>query len=150
MNKTENKAKISAETVLILIQDLYEVNLFLNGSVLGKELSREQKNLLVKDFGYDGTDIDSTREALREYAESMALSVQVRSSWETPGSELEPTEYNVLISWGGPSVRIIGNLNRYTEPMDACLEYQDWHTPWDYYIHNTDELIWFASQFYFG
>ena len=151
MNK-EDKARISAETVLGLIQDLYEVNLFLDGSILGKDLTRDQKCLLVKEFKYDGTDLDSTQEALREYAESMSPSVQVRSSWEAPGSELEPYEYTVLISWGGPSVRIRGTLNRYNEPADALLEYQDWPTPWvwEEYNRNTDELIWFVSQFYFG
>ena len=150
MNQTVNRARTSAENTLEIIKDLYAVDMFLNGSLLGKELTKDQKHLLVKDFGYDGTNIDSIEYTVREYAESMSLSVQVRSSWETPGSELEPYEYNIELSWGGPALRIVGTLTRYTEPRDAHLEYQDWYTPWETYDVNSDALMWFASCFNFG
>jgi hypothetical protein len=150
MNQTEDRARISAEKKLKLIKNLYVVDMFLNGSLLGKELTKDQKHLLVKDFGYDRTDIIATEYILREYVQNMPLSVQVRSAWETPLYGLSPYEYNIELLWGGPALRIVGTLNRYTEPADASLEYQDYYTKWQEYDCDTDELMWFASCFNFG
>ena len=88
------------------------------------------------------------------------LSVEVRSGWYSLGeADPEPAEYQILLSWGGPSVRITGRLGAHDEPETADLEYQDWGTPWTRYhpaygeplfdTHNADVLT-FAQQFYFG
>lgn len=69
---------------------------------------------------------DDARQAILEHP----LEIQVRSDWESPGTELRPTEYFVLLCTGGPEVRIIGGLNDRLEATDARLEHQDWGTLW--------------------
>ena len=88
------------------------------------------------------------------------LSVEVRSDWHTPGDEAssKPVEYRILLTWGGPGLRITGYLNQNQQAYNACLEVQEWFTKWtkvdektkgmtDY---NEEQLLWFAEFFYFG
>lgn len=81
------------------------------------------------------------------------LSIQVRSDWVTPGSEMEPNQYEILITTGGPGVRVVGDLGRCQEPETATLEVQGWFKPWTggFQTEVDDEvLLNFASQFYYG
>jgi hypothetical protein len=97
----------------------------------------------------DNTDAEQARERLTE----SILDLQVRSDWHAPGEESEPTDFMILLSTGGPALRIRGELGRYNQPERAWLEYQDWGTPWtEYYGDNldTDALLAFAAYFYFG
>jgi hypothetical protein len=99
----------------------------------------------------DEDEIDKIEAEIRE----SALSVVVRSAWHAPGSEIvEPVEYQILLTTGGPALRIVGDLNRYKEPANARFEMQDWGVPWREVPDLTDEdheiLLDFASQFYFG
>jgi len=104
----------------------------------------------------DGGDIDGktlTDDQVRERIEEAPLSVEVRSGWYSPGSEADAEEYKILLSTGGPALRITGELDRYGQPENARLEYQDWGTPWTEYRTTDDEdaaLLTFAQQFYFG
>lgn len=103
----------------------------------------------------DGDAIDAAQTAIHE----APLSVQVRTGWYSPGAEPEAVEYQILLSYGGPSLRITGQLGAHGEAGTAHLEYQDWGTPWTRYhpahgeplfdSHNADVLT-FAQQFYFG
>jgi len=68
-------------------------------------------------------------EALEEIYSSV-LDVSVRSDWQPPGRRFEPSEYQLLLCWGGPAVRVIGELDG-GDPVTAHLEYQDWFTPWE-------------------
>ena len=78
------------------------------------------------------------------------LSVQVRSDWTTPGEDLTPSEFMILFCTGGPSVRMMGELNQHGEPDRAWLEYQDWSTPWTHYCGTeSDVLVEYASHFIF-
>ena len=98
---------------------------------------------------------DAAMEAIQE----APLSVEVRSGWHDPVRVPVAVEYQILLSYGGPSLRIIGQLDGYAQPETAALEYQDWGTPWTRYhpplaeplfdSHNADVLT-FAQQFYFG
>jgi len=98
---------------------------------------------------------DDAQEAIQE----APLSVEVRSGWYSPGAELEAVEYQILLSYGGPSLRITGQLGAHGEAGTAHMEYQDWGTPWTRYhpahgeplfdSHNADVLT-FAQQFYFA
>mgnify|MGYP001559140860 CR=1 FL=1 len=100
----------------------------------------------------DQEDDDANEAAVTAIHED-ALSVEVRSGWASPGAGLEPAEYCILLCTGGPAVRIIGDLDRYSEPQTARLEYQDWGTPWTRYPvsgEEEDALLTYASQFYFG
>lgn len=99
-------------------------------------------------------DIPATEAAQTAIYES-ALSVQIRSGWYSPGSTLgadhgSPEEYEILLSTGGPALRIIGRLSEHCEPESAELQMQDWGTPWTHYPAPESELLAFAQQFYFG
>lgn len=83
---------------------------------------------------------------------SLALEVMVRSDWVHPGDRDydTPVEYKILLCTGGPAVRIVGELNTAGMPESACLEYQDWGTPWTEYrltSQEEDVLVEFASEF---
>lgn len=95
-------------------------------------------------------DLDEIRERIQE----SPLSVQVRGDWHDPGEEDEgPAEFEILLSTGGPALRIVGDLDQHCQPDRARLEYQDWGTPWtekilDHADYQT--LLAWAQQFYFG
>jgi hypothetical protein len=78
------------------------------------------------------------------------LSIQVRSGWQDIGEPLEPSEYEILLCWGGPAVRIVGELNEYHEPETANIEFQDWGISWEGCYFDDDILLQYARQFYFG
>lgn len=85
-----------------------------------------------------------------------ALSVDTRGDWHAPGNTAagKPTEYQILLSTGGPATRIIGTLNEWCEPETAVLEAQDWFLPWTAWNANSEEdddvLLAYARQFWFG
>lgn len=86
----------------------------------------------------------------REQAEESALSVELSGTW-TPGSTPEADGYEILLSTGGPALRIVGKLGGFSEPASASLEYQDWGTPWtELCSADENDLLAFASVFYFG
>lgn len=103
---------------------------------------------------YEGdlqTDADSVRERIQE----CPLSVEVRNGWYAPGSDgddVKPEEFMILLSTGGPALRIMGELGEHGGPTRAWLEYQDWGTPWTHhYVEGfSDTLLTFCQQFYFG
>jgi hypothetical protein len=82
---------------------------------------------------------------------SEPLSLQVRSGWQNIGDTLEPGEFEILLSTGGPALRIVGNLDEHREPTEARMQWQDWGTPWTTY-HQADEdtLLAYAQNFYWG
>lgn len=90
-------------------------------------------------------------EARREIEESV-LSVLVRDGWHQVGVAAEdgPEEYEILLSTGGPALRIYGRLNDFNEPESAELQAQDWGTPWTRYPASEETLLEFARVFYFG
>ena len=100
---------------------------------------------------YDGEthDADGWRERIQE----SPLSVQVRAGWHNPGEKAEDDEFEILLSTGGPALRIVGDLGKYNQPESPRLQYQDWGTPWTDYATDGDEdeaLEKFCAQFYFG
>lgn len=84
------------------------------------------------------------------------LSVLVRTGWFRPGalSDAEIDEYEILLTTGGPALRLIGKLDGYGQPDDwPRLEYQDWGTPWTEYLparKHREALQKFASVFWYG
>jgi hypothetical protein len=78
------------------------------------------------------------------------LSVQVRSDWHDPGTVGDgPTEYCILLSTGGPALRIIGDLDQYGQPSSAEMQMQDWGVEWQRYPAPEDTLLDFAGRFWF-
>ena len=86
----------------------------------------------------------------RTQAEESALSIELTGTWE-PGTEPKADGFIILLTTGGPALRIVGELNEHNEPDRAWMEHQDWGTPWTR-CHQADEddLLAFASIFYFG
>jgi hypothetical protein len=128
----------------------HEAWLFCRDEGEGRHLSPEAKACL-RFYCYDGTNRDVVADEIEESCQESALAVDVRSGWGTPG-QLKPEEFQILLSTGGPALRIIGDLEDQS-PAHPRLQHQDWGTPWidcrrrelDY-----EALEWFCSLFYFG
>jgi len=153
-----NHAEANANGHAQTIEALYELSCwdFRTGE-LPQALTGAAADLL-SDIGWDaetGTP-DSLQEAVTQYAQEMPLSVTVRSDWHFPGESDEPAEFQIQMSWGGPSCRIIGVLDRGSVAWQSgcrpVMQHQDWFKPWTEisYDINTDALLWFCEQFYYG
>lgn len=73
-------------------------------------------------------DADKAEQAIHESILDLTLS----GDWH-PGETPEASRYTILLSTGGPALRIVGDLDIYGEPSNARLEMQDWGTPWTEY-----------------
>lgn len=99
----------------------------------------------------DCKDRDDAEQRIQEDA----LSVRVRGDWYSPGShdlnDLRPFQFELLLTTGGPAVRIMGELDEYRQPVRAWLEVQDWFQPWTQYMPaDQDVLLDYARCFYYG
>ena len=92
-------------------------------------------------------------EEIKESVLNSALSVEFRSGWYSSlDDEQVPEEFKILLTWGGPALRIIGELDNYG-PVNPKLQYQDWGTFWTDFEITEDQqeaLNWFCNCFYFG
>lgn len=85
------------------------------------------------------------------------LSLEFRTAWTTADNwkaeNMTPGEYCLLLTTGGPAVRIIGEIDGDTAET-ARLEVQDWGTPWTEHMLDSSEddelLLTYAQQFYMG
>jgi hypothetical protein len=105
---------------------------------------------LVEAVTLDGEEVD--KDTARERIQEDALSCQVRSGWECNADAFTPAEFCLLLTTGGPAVRIIGELDG-GEPSRARLEVQDWGTPWTEHCttgEDNEALMSYARCFYFG
>lgn len=76
--------------------------------------------------------------------------LSLRIFGERTNGEWEATDYELLLTTGGPAVRIVGELGQHNEPVTARLEVQDWFKPWtEYFGTDRDVLLRYASQFCF-
>jgi hypothetical protein len=99
----------------------------------------------------EGDDADSIRQQIQEGP----LSVEVRSEWYTPGSVALPGEFCILLSTGGPALRMIGELDEHGEVYGTpSLQWQDWGTPWTDLLDVSDAedkaLETYAGCFYYA
>jgi hypothetical protein len=79
-----------------------------------------------------------------------ALSVEVRSGWVTPGADMAPEDFAILLCTGGPAARIRGELDESGTPYRAWLEVQDWGKPWtQYFPADEGVLLAYARCFVF-
>jgi hypothetical protein len=95
-------------------------------------------------------DADSIRDRIQEGP----LSLQVRTGWHQPGEDAKPEEFELLLSTGGPALRLIGELDQGQPYGTLRLEWQDWGTPWTP-LYDTSPaedaaLFAYAGCFYFG
>ena len=78
------------------------------------------------------------RQDAEERINGDAFQVMIRSSWHTPGRDSVdvPIEYCILLCTAGPTVRIVGDLNEYGEPVSARIEHQDRLNPFETWVGN--------------
>lgn len=98
-------------------------------------------------------EIEGDEDDVRREIDEGPLSISVRDGWRSPGALNEdgPEEYEILLSTGGPALRIYGKIGDHNEPETAELQAQDWFTPWTR-VPDVDEdvLLDYARNFYFG
>jgi hypothetical protein len=88
----------------------------------------------------DATNDETTEAASEEIAESVLACETYRS-------------FEILLTTGGPALRIVGTLDTHCEPEGVELQKQDWGTPWTRVALTGAEqetVERFASHFYFG
>jgi hypothetical protein len=122
-------------------------------TIVGAMAALEALNDGAESAEFDGetfTDPDDVQNRIQE----MPLAVEVRGGWYAPGTdryEVEAEEFAILLSTGGPALRIYGAVD---EIGNCDLQWQDWGTPWTSYRDMTDAedeaLIAFAGMFYLG
>ena len=129
-----------------------------------KELYREFKKQEALEAWDCGSNVYNwTTEGIREKAQDEALSVEFRSGWSSNLENMEPEEFKILLSTGGPACQIIGKLDQNKQTTDIEIQYQDWGTPWEplqlnsTYVDKSpnitsdyEALEWFCNCFYFG
>jgi hypothetical protein len=64
-------------------------------------------------------------DGILERAMESALSCDVRSGWGRVGDKVEAEQYRILLTTGGPALRIVGDIGETGE-----MQIQDWGTPW--------------------
>lgn len=132
------------------ITTAYEAHQFCTEGGEGRDLSREAKALL-HELDYDGDNKDDVAEAIEERMRESALSVTVRSGWQLPDEHLDPEEFQILLSTGGPALRLWGDLDEHSQPYRVFMQHQDWGTPWtNCFDADREVLMWFAGLFWFG
>ena len=144
-------AEINAKGQPQTIELWYEVFDWCQTNEDPKELSWAGRRFLIEEMDWAADpDRESVADGIRDMVQEDPLEVQIREGWHAIGEDPEASEYMILISTGGPALRLVGALEGF-EPDSAGLEWQDWGTPWTYYYAaNDDALIWYASQFYWG
>lgn len=106
----------------------------------------------------DGYDDFTSSDEIRERVQEEPISIELRAPWYSLGDEAPaPDEFAILITTGGPALRIRGELSERMEPRRQWLEVQDWGTPWTQHIPAMDDraewsdaLAWYVGCFYFG
>ncbi len=100
-----------------------------------------------------GIDDYHDEDAARTAIEEDALSVQVRSGWHDPGGDADDEEFEILLTTGGPALRIVGEFGEYHSIHSARLEMQDWFIPWQEVVLDHEDyetLRAYCEVFYLG
>lgn len=93
-------------------------------------------------------DCESEEDA-RQRIEEDALSLRIFG--EKISGKWEADKFELLLTTGGPAVRIMGELDHRGEPDRAWLEVQDWFKPWtQYFPADPDTLLAYCRCFYFA
>lgn len=127
-----------------------------------KDLSHAERNavnwlaLIIEMVeAVDDNKTDNQREEGQTAIQESILSLEIRGGWYAPGEKPEdtPEEFKILLSTGGPALRLVGTLGKYSEPESVTMEHQDWGTPWIEHRLNAAEeekVLTFCRRFYFG
>ena len=91
------------------------------------------------------------QEDVQESVYNQPLSIEFRSGWVTSKKDMDPEEFMILLSTGGPALRIIGSIGNNGSPSNCAVEYRDWGTPWTEYFGVDPVLLQtYCECFYFG
>ena len=118
-----------------------------DGSDYGFWMSEEDTEELaeLEEAAGECTSEDDARERITEDA----LSVEVRSDWESSASEFTASEFRIVLCTGGPHVEIVGDLDRGT-PSRVRVIYKDWGTHGELFDFDHGAVLRYCSEFYFG
>ena len=150
-----NRAADSCRCFLETIEILHELHTWANTEDDASTLSLVARRELLDRGWAEDQDREAIAESISREIDEDPLSIQWRSGWETVGAELEPAEFEVLLSTGGPATRIVGDLDpTFLMPCRPRLQHQDWFKPWTEYLDATsaqsEALEWYCGMFYFG
>lgn len=110
-----------------------------------EELAELEAAAAGVDANYPCKDQDEARQKIEEDALSL------RIFGERINGEWIADKFELLLTTGGPAVRIMGEIDDSGEPCRAWLEVQDWGTPWTQHIGADQEtLLSYCRCFYMG
>lgn len=92
----------------------------------------------------DCTDADDAQQRIYEDA----LSVEYRSDWQSPGEELTPAEFRIVLCTGGPHVEIQGEMDNGDVTRVRVL-YKDWGTSCELFDFDRDAVTRYCQSFIF-
>lgn len=123
-----------------------EIEYCCTASAHGLERESALKNELseLESAAGECTSEDDARERILEDA----LSVEVRSDWESRASEFTASEFRIVLCTGGPHVELVGDLDRGT-PYRVRVLYRDWGTRGELFDFDRDAVLRYCQQFYF-
>lgn len=85
----------------------------------------------------------------REQIQQDALSVEVRSGWQSVGEQLAPAEFRIVLCTGGPHVELQGELDDNDVPDRVRVIYADWGESGELFDFNRDTVLRYCQEFYF-
>lgn len=86
----------------------------------------------------------------REAIEQDALSVEYRSDWCSPGEEMTPAEFRIVLCTGGPHVEIVGEIDDNGEPDRPRILYRDWGTSGELFDFDRDAVLTYCQSYVFA
>ena len=117
--------------------------------VRSKQIGKSAYDSIVEMVKHLDDENDERQEGARNAIQEDALDLTLTGRGN-PSDGLTADGFELLLSTGGPAVRIVGTLNDCLEPDSARLEVQDWFQPWTEYRCDEGPLLQYAQCFYFG
>lgn len=118
---------LDESTVSALVADYYAEN---PEEEKGEGETPSETLARLMEEGHDPEGYEWDEDEARDRINEDPLSFEVRSGWTTPGSPMEAEEFCLLLSTGGPAVRIIGAVGQHGTLERPRLQAQDWFTAW--------------------
>ena len=108
-----------------------------------EETDEGQELAELEDAAGDTESEDDARERIQDDPLSL------RIFGERTNGEWEADRFELLLTTGGPAVRIMGEIGSHGEASRAWLEVQDWGKAWTQYFCDSDTLLTYCNVFCF-